>query len=55
MSNDDNKLCNRSIELNFSISAETDLYVPIDDDLFLIKFLRPCKFYPESALDKVLF
>ncbi|KAJ8911533.1 hypothetical protein NQ315_005903, partial [Exocentrus adspersus] len=29
---------------------EKDLYVPVDDDAFLIKFLRPCRFQPELAL-----
>lgn len=24
--------------------------LPIDDDQFLLKFLRPCRFYPERAL-----
>jgi hypothetical protein len=33
-------------------TAETTLYFR-DDDEFLIRFLRPTKFYPESALDLV--
>lgn len=35
------------------ISAETDLYVPLENDDWLIRFLRPTKFYPESARDLV--
>ncbi|XP_018569344.1 alpha-tocopherol transfer protein-like [Anoplophora glabripennis] len=31
------------------IEAEKSLYVPLDNDSFLIKFLRPCKFQPELA------
>jgi hypothetical protein len=33
-------------------TAETTLYFR-DDDEFLIRFLRPTKFYPESALQLV--
>lgn len=39
--------------LTFFFADETSLYIPIDKDEFLMKFLRPCKFYPESALQKV--
>ena len=35
------------------VSAETDMNVPIDIDEYLIVFLRPCKFYPESAFEQV--
>ncbi|XP_059484485.1 alpha-tocopherol transfer protein-like isoform X2 [Neocloeon triangulifer] len=28
---------------------DKELYVPLDNDAYLIRFLRPCKFYPESA------
>lgn len=31
------------------LQEETDLLVPFDNDAWLIRFLRPCKFYPESA------
>lgn len=31
------------------LSEEEDLNLPPDDDAFLFKFLRPCKFYPEST------
>ncbi|XP_058816089.1 retinaldehyde-binding protein 1-like [Topomyia yanbarensis] len=37
------------VELRKLLEAATDLYFP-DDDEFLIIFLRPCHFYPESAL-----
>lgn len=36
-------------ELRVKLQAEESLHVPIDDDSFLLKFLRPCKFYPCSA------
>lgn len=32
------------------VSAEPNLNIPIDDDSFLLKFLRPCRFYPDRAL-----
>lgn len=35
------------------ITAETDLYCPKDNEDWLIRFLRPCKYYPESARDLV--
>lgn len=36
-------------ELRLRLQDEKSLYVPIDDDTFLVKFLRPCKYYPDSA------
>ncbi|XP_017882037.2 alpha-tocopherol transfer protein-like [Ceratina calcarata] len=33
------------------VTAETDLKVPINNEAWLIRFLRPCKYYPESALN----
>lgn len=36
-------------ELRAKLQEEKSLHVPIDDDAFLMKFLRPCKFYPDSA------
>lgn len=36
-----------------SFTAETDLRCPLDNDLWLIRFLRPCKYYPESARDLI--
>ncbi|CAL7944014.1 unnamed protein product [Xylocopa violacea] len=32
------------------LKAEKDLKAPIDNEAWLIRFLRPCKYYPESAL-----
>lgn len=37
----------------FFFAEEKDLYVPYDNEIWLIRFLRPCKFYPESALDLI--
>lgn len=31
------------------IIEDTDLYIPIENDDWIIRFLRPCKFYPDSA------
>ncbi|KAG8238362.1 hypothetical protein J437_LFUL018005 [Ladona fulva] len=31
------------------LKGDTDLHLPLDDDAFLVEFLRPCKYYPESA------
>ncbi|XP_056648770.1 alpha-tocopherol transfer protein-like [Diorhabda sublineata] len=31
------------------LGDEPDFFVPIDDDIFLTKFLRPCRFIPENA------
>ncbi|XP_071453852.1 alpha-tocopherol transfer protein-like [Hetaerina americana] len=31
------------------LQDDTDLNIPLDDDAFLIQFLRPCKYYTESA------
>ncbi|XP_076291533.1 alpha-tocopherol transfer protein-like isoform X1 [Lasioglossum baleicum] len=35
------------------LKAETDLKVPLDNDPWMIRFLRPTKYYPESALKLV--
>ncbi|KAJ8726550.1 hypothetical protein PYW07_001248 [Mythimna separata] len=40
-------------ELRELLKKEPSLYVPIEKDDYLLKFLRPCKFYPESALKKI--
>ncbi|XP_060518926.1 alpha-tocopherol transfer protein-like isoform X2 [Cylas formicarius] len=40
-------------ELRELLKEESDLYVPLERDLWLIRFLRPCKFYPESARDLI--
>lgn len=39
-------------ELRRLLHENTDLYYA-DDDEFLIKILRPCHFYPESAIKLV--
>lgn len=36
-------------ELRELLKGDNDLHIPLDDDNFLIEFLRPCKYYPESA------
>ncbi|XP_046401952.1 alpha-tocopherol transfer protein-like [Ischnura elegans] len=41
------------VELRDLLKEEKDLYIPIENDYFLIRFLRPCKFYPESACDLI--
>ncbi|XP_063236653.1 clavesin-1-like isoform X2 [Bacillus rossius redtenbacheri] len=35
------------------VRGEKDLVVPLDDESFLLMFLRPCKFYPQAAFDKL--
>lgn len=40
-------------ELRQLLKKEPSLYVPIEKDDYLLKFLRPCKFYPESAFKKI--
>jgi len=35
------------------LEAETDLVWPRDNDEWLVRFLRPCKYYPESARDLI--
>ncbi|XP_046402215.1 alpha-tocopherol transfer protein-like isoform X2 [Ischnura elegans] len=36
-------------ELRELLQDENDLNIPLEDDSFLVQFLRPCKYYPESA------
>jgi hypothetical protein len=43
----------KTFELCFS--EETDLKCPLDKDAWLVRFLRPCKFYPESAFQLVSY
>lgn len=38
---------------NNNVSEDKELKVPLDNDKWLIRFLRPCKFYPESAYELV--
>lgn len=40
-------------ELRKLLKEDKDLHVPFDNDAWLIRFLRPCKFYPESAHDLI--
>ncbi|XP_053607118.1 alpha-tocopherol transfer protein-like isoform X2 [Plodia interpunctella] len=40
-------------ELRRLLKEDKDLYVPLDNDAWLIRFLRPCKFYPDSAHDLI--
>lgn len=35
------------------ISEEKGLFVPLDNEMFALRYLRPCHFYPESALQKL--
>ncbi|EFN77311.1 alpha-tocopherol transfer protein-like isoform X2 [Harpegnathos saltator] len=35
------------------LQAETDLKCPYENEPWLIRFLRPCKYYPESARDLI--
>ncbi|XP_053998790.1 alpha-tocopherol transfer protein-like isoform X2 [Hylaeus anthracinus] len=35
------------------LRGETDLKVPLENEAWLIRFLRPCKYYPDSALKLV--
>ncbi|XP_014237731.1 alpha-tocopherol transfer protein-like isoform X5 [Trichogramma pretiosum] len=37
-------------KLRALLQQEKDLKCPLDNDAWLIRFLRPCKYYPESAL-----
>lgn len=38
----------------FLFAEDGNLNVPADDDIFLLPFLRSCKFYPESAFKKLV-
>ncbi|KAI5634526.1 CRAL/TRIO domain-containing protein [Phthorimaea operculella] len=40
-------------ELRQLLKEETSLVIPIEKDDFLLKFLRPCKFYAESAFKRI--
>jgi len=42
-----------SAALRKLLEADKDLNVPSDNDTWLVRFLRPCKFYPESAYDLI--
>lgn len=40
-------------ELRRLLAEDQDLTVPLDNRSWLVRFLRPCKFYPESAYDLI--
>ncbi|XP_063529416.1 retinaldehyde-binding protein 1 isoform X1 [Cydia strobilella] len=40
-------------ELKRLLEADKDLHVPLESDAWLVRFLRPCKFYPESAYELI--
>ncbi|XP_028034135.1 alpha-tocopherol transfer protein-like [Bombyx mandarina] len=40
-------------DLRTLLKGEKNLFVPYENDDFLIRFLRPCKFYPESAFKRI--
>ncbi|XP_037909600.1 alpha-tocopherol transfer protein-like isoform X2 [Hermetia illucens] len=40
-------------DLKRLLEDENDLYVPIENEEWLVRFLRPCKFYPESAKELI--
>lgn len=40
-------------ELRELLASDPQLNCPLDKDAWLIRFLRPCKFYPDSAADMV--
>ncbi|ETN63770.1 CRAL/TRIO domain-containing protein [Anopheles darlingi] len=40
-------------ELRTLLQAEKTLYIPMEDDPFMIKFLRPCKYYAQSAFELI--
>ncbi|CAH1276786.1 unnamed protein product [Diabrotica balteata] len=41
------------VALRDLLREEKDLKVPLENDLWLVRFLRPCKFYPESACNLI--
>ncbi|XP_023725801.1 alpha-tocopherol transfer protein-like isoform X1 [Cryptotermes secundus] len=41
------------VELRDLLREETDLKCPLDKEAWLVRFLRPCKFYPESAFELI--
>mgnify|MGYP003345921011 CR=1 FL=1 len=40
-------------ELRELLKDEPDLWCPADNDAYLVKFLRPCKYYPKSAYELI--
>lgn len=35
------------------LAEDKDIVVPMDNDAWLVRFLRPCKYYPESAYELI--
>lgn len=40
-------------KVTFMFADDKELIFPLDEETMLLMFLRPCKFYPESAYAKV--
>lgn len=40
-------------ELKELLKEDKDITVPLDNEQWLVRFLRPCKFYPKSAYELV--
>ncbi|XP_058824634.1 retinaldehyde-binding protein 1 isoform X1 [Topomyia yanbarensis] len=40
-------------ELRELLKGQDELVVPLDNDDWLVRFLRPCKYYPKSALELI--
>ncbi|KAE8745718.1 hypothetical protein FOCC_FOCC007602 [Frankliniella occidentalis] len=40
-------------ELRETSENDKDIVVPMDNDAWLVRFLRPCKYYPESAYELI--
>jgi hypothetical protein len=40
-------------KMTFMFADDKELIFPLDEEIMLLMFLRPCKFYPESAYAKV--
>jgi hypothetical protein len=39
--------------VTFTFADDKELLFPLDEERMLLMFLRPCKYYPESAYAKV--
>ncbi|KAG4073049.1 hypothetical protein HA402_009468 [Bradysia odoriphaga] len=49
-----NEIKTKALEdLRELLKEEKDLLVPFDNNEWLVRFLRPCKFYPDSARDLI--
>ena len=40
-------------KVTFMFADDEELIFPLDEETMLLMFLRPCKYYPESAFAKV--